>query len=617
MPLPWKSLKITALFLAIGLAAFLTPSAFHFVFAQNSAHISIHVATPVPSFSITATGGDTLEVHWNWDAISPGYFPPAVTDMQVEISSDGLNYGQLQHHLASDFGANYGGLNIGDYTARITVMDGGNNYDYVVGPVHLTGAGRSRAPLTTTTDVTMTGLAYPGPSTVVIFTYNGAFQTSITTDADGVFSFNTTSLPAGSGAFSFSAKDPNNVLSVPVSFSATVPDSTPVTLNPVYLPPTIALNATVVTVGQSLQASGYAYKNGTVSLELDGPTSRVYLAQVDAQGFWTTSIDTSLLSAGTYNVFATSTSSGGSIVSPNSDTAVFQLVTTLQAAPICGNGLLESPEQCDDGNLFNGDGCSSTCQLETGLPQSRVDQPSPSTFTADPVTLTYTASSTKGSITAVHLWYSRNGAPYAEYPTVFTASPVLLTGLIDGDYEIYSIAEDSAGFTELVPTLPDAAFVVDKITQLSVLAYPEKRVPRQGNWSMPGTLTLYQPGTKTLLHQYDITTDDQGRADIPALDLPKQNYNFLFKGGSYLSKRLDSTAFQGIDLLLDFTLGGSFFLLGGDVHSDDYINGLDLSATIPHLYTSFPDADFAHDGIVNGMDISIIVSNLFKKGDGA
>jgi cysteine-rich repeat protein len=35
--------------------------------------------------------------------------------------------------------------------------------------------------------------------------------------------------------------------------------------------------------------------------------------------------------------------------------------------PVCGNGDLESGEQCDDGNTDDGDGCSSTCQLESPL----------------------------------------------------------------------------------------------------------------------------------------------------------------------------------------------------------------------------------------------------------
>jgi cysteine-rich repeat protein len=32
--------------------------------------------------------------------------------------------------------------------------------------------------------------------------------------------------------------------------------------------------------------------------------------------------------------------------------------------PPCGNGSRELPEECDDGNINNGDGCSATCELE-------------------------------------------------------------------------------------------------------------------------------------------------------------------------------------------------------------------------------------------------------------
>jgi cysteine-rich repeat protein len=34
------------------------------------------------------------------------------------------------------------------------------------------------------------------------------------------------------------------------------------------------------------------------------------------------------------------------------------------AAAVCGNGILEADEQCDDGNLFDLDGCDSTCKYE-------------------------------------------------------------------------------------------------------------------------------------------------------------------------------------------------------------------------------------------------------------
>jgi cysteine-rich repeat protein len=36
----------------------------------------------------------------------------------------------------------------------------------------------------------------------------------------------------------------------------------------------------------------------------------------------------------------------------------------LGTIPVCGNGLTEFGEQCDDANTVNGDGCSATCQIE-------------------------------------------------------------------------------------------------------------------------------------------------------------------------------------------------------------------------------------------------------------
>jgi cysteine-rich repeat protein len=32
-------------------------------------------------------------------------------------------------------------------------------------------------------------------------------------------------------------------------------------------------------------------------------------------------------------------------------------------SPVCGNGIVEEPETCDDGNTNGGDGCPPTCEL--------------------------------------------------------------------------------------------------------------------------------------------------------------------------------------------------------------------------------------------------------------
>ena len=39
--------------------------------------------------------------------------------------------------------------------------------------------------------------------------------------------------------------------------------------------------------------------------------------------------------------------------------------TNACSTPVCGNGIVEGTEQCDDDNETNGDGCSSTCAWET------------------------------------------------------------------------------------------------------------------------------------------------------------------------------------------------------------------------------------------------------------
>ena len=40
--------------------------------------------------------------------------------------------------------------------------------------------------------------------------------------------------------------------------------------------------------------------------------------------------------------------------------------------PPCGNGITEAPEECDDGNTVNGDGCDADCRVECGLPMGAV-----------------------------------------------------------------------------------------------------------------------------------------------------------------------------------------------------------------------------------------------------
>ena len=59
---------------------------------------------------------------------------------------------------------------------------------------------------------------------------------------------------------------------------------------------------------------------------------------------------------------------GNLIVNPDKYIEGFFFGLEAPVGPVCGNSVIESGETCDDGNVVNGDGCSSTCQTEVVTP---------------------------------------------------------------------------------------------------------------------------------------------------------------------------------------------------------------------------------------------------------
>ena len=59
----------------------------------------------------------------------------------------------------------------------------------------------------------------------------------------------------------------------------------------------------------------------------------------------------------------------GDLVVNFADLAVLKSVFFQSCSPTCGDGVVQSPwEQCDDGNVRDGDGCSRKCEIEGPLP---------------------------------------------------------------------------------------------------------------------------------------------------------------------------------------------------------------------------------------------------------
>lgn len=151
-----------------------------------------------------------------------------------------------------------------------------------------------------------------------------------------------------------------------------------------------------------------------------------------------------------------------------------------------------------------------------------------------------------------------------------------------------------------------------------IKAWPEKRVPREGNWETNGVLAFLTPGTPVITNLYSVTTDNLGEADVLVDDLLPGAYDTTFKGLSHLKKKVTDIDIDPVShTFIDFTFGESFSVLAGDVHvsKDNYVNGLDISAMVPYLYSGNVDADLNLDSQVNGLDLSILVYNLYKWGD--
>ena len=67
--------------------------------------------------------------------------------------------------------------------------------------------------------------------------------------------------------------------------------------------------------------------------------------------------------------------------------------------------------------------------------------------------------------------------------------------------------------------------------------------------------------------------------------------------------------------VLDFTLGGIFYLIGGDVFDDNRVNSFDLAMMLKYYLALNDEIDMNLDGIANAPDLAMILRNYQQIGD--
>jgi cysteine-rich repeat protein len=125
--------------------------------------------------------------------------------------------------------------------------------------------------------------------------------------------------------------------------SVTVPAGTTATLIADYR--YVGITPLVLSAGQTYRVAAVMHCNDFTP-QFQTPT-----------GFF---IDPSLTAVETRRI-----AGGSSLACPTETSSVIGFAPNFLIGPACGNGVVQGTEQCDDGNVMDGDCCSSTCEFET------------------------------------------------------------------------------------------------------------------------------------------------------------------------------------------------------------------------------------------------------------
>ena len=205
-------------------------------------------------------------------------------------------------------------------------------------------------------------------------------------------------------------------------------------------------------------------------------------------------------------------------------------------------------------------------------------------------------------------------------------------------YNFRIIAKNNS-FVDAVPFQNQFRTKEGNILNLTLLAKPEKRVPKiGGNYSALARLIFFDAASNTVLMDTSTALSPTGSTTIYNVLVPEgTSLVAILKTNAHLAKRINGVNTMISDLILDFTENNTFYLLAGDmagdlqnptaqnpftqflqsVHQDEFVDILDISAVVSKFndQTIGERSNLNGDNIVDAQDISIILGNWNKEGD--
>jgi hypothetical protein len=201
--------------------------------------------------------------------------------------------------------------------------------------------------------------------------------------------------------------------------------------------------------------------------------------------------------------------------------------------------------------------------------------------------------------------------------SLFKLYPKLLAFLVLG-VVLMPISVSAQGISQTAISLEIKA---PRVCLLNLKVYPEKRIPRTGNWGTLVTVEIYNIFNQfqgTMQARSNNAGDVTFNACANNIILEPGIYNFYVRGLSHLRKSFPlQQAFDSDDTISDLTTGGRVLLAGETSNIfDNKINSLDASTQVRAFYkTDDEKNDLNRDGKVNSLDFSNTVYNFYRTGD--
>ena len=132
--------------------------------------------------------------------------------------------------------------------------------------------------------------------------------------------------------------------------------------------PVIVIPGSSITVEISVSTNGSGSANDWKSTRYrieSGSWICVNHGDHTSTGTYTESFTITATASGIYDVSFVAYNDDG-CSSGASGTLTLTNAILVESTPICGNGIISGSDVCDDGNTANGDGCSASCQVESG-----------------------------------------------------------------------------------------------------------------------------------------------------------------------------------------------------------------------------------------------------------